>query len=118
MSTLSTLESQSPRNGGSPDGTPARSRGRRVEHASVDERAARGNAARAEAGRGVHGEWAPAAGRRDPVELLEGQAETRLQELVPLRSGRMLVSPFTFYRGAAALMAADLASEPRTGLHG
>ena len=64
-----------------------------------------------------HGDWEPAARRRDPVELLEEQAETRVPELVPIRYGRMLVSPFTFYRGAAYLMAADLASEPRTGLH-
>ena len=58
----------------------------------------------------------PGASRRDTVELLEDQAETRLQQLVPIRYGRMLVSPFTFYRGAAAIMAADLANEPRTGL--
>ena len=54
--------------------------------------------------------------RRDPVDLLEEQAATRVQELVPLRYGRMLVSPFTFYRGAARLMAADLAGQPRTDL--
>ena len=53
---------------------------------------------------------------RDPVELLEEQAQTRVPELVPIRYGRMLVSPFTFYRGAADLMAADLAGAPRTGL--
>jgi uncharacterized protein (DUF2252 family) len=55
--------------------------------------------------------------RADPVELLEEQAKTRVEELVPIRYGRMLVSPFTFYRGAAYLMAADLAGMPRTGLH-
>ena len=87
-----------------------------VEHLSVEDRAARGKAARTDVGRSVHGDWAPATGRRDPVELLEDQAKTRLQELVPIRYGRMLVSPFTFYRGAAAVMAADLANEPRTGL--
>src|SRR6185503_3564709 len=54
---------------------------------------------------------------RDPVDILEDQAQTRVPELVPIRYGRMLVSPFTFYRGAAALMAADLADSPRTGLH-
>ena len=54
--------------------------------------------------------------RRDPVGLLEEQAQTRLPELVPIRYGRMLVSPFTFFRGAAYLMAADLADGPRTGL--
>ena len=52
-----------------------------------------------------------------PVELLEEQAQTRVPELVPIRYGRMLVSPFTFYRGAAYLMASDLAAGPRTGLH-
>ena len=88
---------------------------RRVSHFSVAERAARGKAARAEVPRRVHGEWAPAPGRRDPVELLEEQAASRVPELVPIRYGRMLVSPFTFYRGAAYLMAADLAGAPRTG---
>ena len=67
--------------------------------------------------RAVHGEWAPAGNRRDPVDLLEEQAATRVPELVPIRYGRMLVSPFTFFRGAAYLMAADLAGVPRTGLH-
>ena len=55
------------------------------------------------------------AGRRDPVELLEEQAASRVPELVPIRYGRMLVSPFTFYRGAAYLMAADLAGAPADG---
>ena len=64
----------------------------------------------------AHGEWAPASDRRDPVELLEEQAASRVPELVPIRYGRMLVSPFTFFRGAAYPMAADLAGEPRTGL--
>ena len=59
--------------------------------------------------RSVHGEWSAPSGRRDPVELLEEQAASRVPELVPIRYGRMLVSPFTFYRGAAYLMAADLA---------
>jgi uncharacterized protein (DUF2252 family) len=65
----------------------------------------------------VHGEWQPAAHRPDPVELLEEQALTRVPELVPIRYGRMLVSPFTFFRGAAYLMASDLSDGPRTGLH-
>ena len=88
-----------------------------VEHFSVAERAARGKAARAEVTRASHGDWEPALHRPDPVELLEEQAQTRVPELVPIRYGRMLVSPFTFYRGAAYLMASDLASGPRTGLH-
>jgi hypothetical protein len=89
----------------------------RVEHFSVGERAARGKAARAEVPRASHGDWEPALHRPDPVELLEEQAQTRVPELVPIRYGRMLVSPFTFYRGAAYLMASDLSSGPRTGLH-
>jgi len=81
------------------------------------ERAARGKAARAELPRSVHGAWEPPSMRRNPVDLLEEQAEARLPELGAIRYGRMLVSPFTFFRGAAYLMAADLADGPRTGLH-
>jgi uncharacterized protein (DUF2252 family) len=84
-------------------------------HRSPQERAAAGKAARAAAPRSSHGEWEPAPDRADPVELLEGQASSRLGQLVPLRYGRMLVSPFTFYRGAAAVMAADLAAGSRSG---
>ena len=87
-----------------------------VPHPTVAERVAKGKAAREAAPRAAHGEWAPAADRPDPVELLEEQAASRVQELVPIRYGRMLVSPFTFFRGAAYPMAADLAGEPRTGL--
>jgi uncharacterized protein (DUF2252 family) len=93
------------------------SRGNRnVPHLSLRERAARGKAGRAQVPRSVHGEWSAPSGRRDPVELLEEQAASRVPELVPIRYGRMLVSPFTFYRGAAYLMAADLAGSQRTGL--
>ena len=92
------------------------SRAKVVPHLTPDERAARGKAARAEVGRSAHGEWAPPANRRDPVDLLEAQASTRVQELVPIRYGRMLVSPFTFFRGAASVMASDLSGSPRTGL--
>ena len=88
----------------------------KIPHLSLRERAARGKAERAEVPRSVHGEWSAPAGRRDPVELLEEQAASRVPELVPIRYGRMLVSPFTFYRGAAYLMAADLAGSQRTGL--
>jgi uncharacterized protein (DUF2252 family) len=87
-----------------------------VPHLTPAERAARGKAARAEVGRSAHGEWSSPANRPDPVELLEAQAGTRVQELVPIRYGRMLVSPFTFFRGAAAVMASDLSGVPRTGL--
>ena len=79
-------------------------------------RAERGKAARAAVPRTTHGEWTPPAGRRDPIELLQEQAADRVQELLPIRYGRMLNSPFAFFRGAAYVMAADLAGEPRTGL--
>jgi uncharacterized protein (DUF2252 family) len=85
-------------------------------HASVDERSAVGRAARRHAPRSAHGEWEPAVDRPNPVEVLERQAEDRVPELVPLRYGRMLASSFTFYRGAAAIMAADLAATPTSGL--
>ena len=88
-----------------------------VPHFTPAERVARGKAARAEVPRSSHAEWEPPSNRRDPVDLLEEQAETRVPELVPIRYGRMLVSPFTFFRGGAYLMAADLADMPRTGLH-
>lgn len=87
------------------------------EHFSADERAARGRAARAEVQRSAHAEWEPFLHRPDPVALLEEQAETRVPELVPIRYGRMLVSPFTFFRGAAYPMASDLSNGPTTGLH-
>ncbi len=87
-----------------------------IPHLTLAERVASGRAERTEVPRKLHGEWQPAADRRDPVELLEEQATTRVPELVPIRYGRMLVSPFTFFRGAAYLMAADLAGEPRTAL--
>src|SRR5436190_2528732 len=89
---------------------------RPVAHLSVAERVARGKAARAEVPRSSHADYEAAAGRPDPVEVLERQAKTRVPELVPIRYGRMLVSPFTFYRGAAAIMANDLAATPRSGL--
>ncbi len=88
-----------------------------VPHFTVGERAARGRAARSEVPRKSHASWEASPARFDPVELLEEQAKTRVEELVPIRYGRMLVSPFTFYRGAAYIMAADLAGMPRTGLH-
>jgi uncharacterized protein (DUF2252 family) len=89
---------------------------RPVVHLSADERAARGKAARAEVPRRSHAAFEPSAERADPIGLLEDQASTRVPELVPIRYGRMLVSPFTFYRGAALIMAHDLASTPRSGL--
>jgi uncharacterized protein (DUF2252 family) len=80
------------------------------------ESAERGRAARSSAPRSAHGDWAPAPDRPDPVAVLAAQAATRVPELVPIRYGRMLVSPFTFYRGAAAVMAADLAATPDSGI--
>ena len=87
-----------------------------VPHLSVAERVARGKAARAEVPRASHAVFEPSPRRADPVKLLERQAKTRVPELVPIRYGRMLVSPFTFYRGAAMIMANDLAATPRSGL--
>ena len=87
-----------------------------VPHLSVAERVARGKAARKEVPRAGHALFEPLSTRADPVELLERQAKTRVPELVPIRYGRMLVSPFTFYRGAALIMAHDLAGTPRSGL--
>jgi uncharacterized protein (DUF2252 family) len=88
----------------------------RRRHLSVDERVARGHAAREDTPRSSHGRWQPAPDRPDPVALLEEQAASRVPFLVPVRYGRMLASPFTFYRGAALIMAADLAATPVTGV--
>ncbi len=95
---------------------PRSSKAGRVEHPSEAERAARGKEARAETPRSAHAAWEPQPDRPSPVDLLERQAQTRVPELVPIRYGRMLVSAFTFYRGAAYLMASDLSRLPRTGL--
>jgi uncharacterized protein (DUF2252 family) len=85
-------------------------------HLTPEERAALGKQARGSVPRSSQGEWSPAPDRRDPVEILEEQGASRIQDLVPIRYGRMLVSPFTFYRGAAAIMAADLAPTPGSGI--
>jgi uncharacterized protein (DUF2252 family) len=83
---------------------------------TLAERAARGKAARAEVPRDSHAVFDPPADRPDPIGLLEEQAATRVRELVPVRYGRMMVSPFTYYRGAALPMASDLAATPVSGL--
>ena len=88
----------------------------RVAHPSVEERRARGAEARSQTPPASHTGWAPATDRPDPVGLLDEQNLTREPDLVPVRHGRMLVSPFTFYRGAAKIMAADLAGTPTAGL--
>ena len=87
-----------------------------ISHLTARERSALGRSARTLAPRSSHGEFRPAADRPDPVGLLERQATTRVPELIPIRYARMLVSPFSFFRGAALVMAADLAATPRSGL--
>src|SRR5215213_10202856 len=88
----------------------------KVPHLSVDERRAQGKEARNRTPPASHTQWAAAADRPDPVALLEEQNLTREPDLVPVRHGRMLASPFTFYRGTAKIMAADLAATPTAGL--
>ncbi len=83
---------------------------------SRDERRQAGAAARSRVPLSAHAGWQPAPDRPDPVALLEGQAASRVQALVPIRYGRMAISPFTFYRGAALPMAADLAATPGSGI--
>jgi uncharacterized protein (DUF2252 family) len=83
---------------------------------SRDERIAAGKALRDSVPRQSHADWDPPANRRDPIDILKASNQDRLAELVPIRYGRMLPSPFTFLRGSAGLMAADLATTPTTGL--
>jgi len=84
---------------------------------SYQNRHERGRAARQLVPRGSHAEWAPASDRPDPVELLQAQARNRIQELLPIRYGRMMASPFAFLRGSAIVMAHDLAGTPKSGIH-
>ena len=93
---------------------PVAPNGRRYR--SVAERVASGKRARQAVPRSSHARWEPLAGRGDPIELLERQAESRIGELVPIRHGRMLLSPFSYFRGAALPMASDLAATPISGL--
>ena len=88
----------------------------KITYPDIDERRAMGLEARRRAPMASHAKWRPAEGRPDPVALLEQQDRARVPFLVPVRHGRMMVSPFTFYRGAAAIMAADLAATPVAGL--
>ncbi len=90
---------------------------RKVAHLTVEQRVARGKAARNEVPRSAHAGFTVGEGRPDPVSLLERQAESRVPELVPIRYGRMSSSPFAFFRGAALIMAQDLAGTPSSGLH-
>jgi uncharacterized protein (DUF2252 family) len=87
-----------------------------IAHPSVADRRAKGADARIATPPASHTGWVPAADRADPVTLLSDQNVTREQDLVPVRHGRMMVSPFTFYRGAAKIMGADLAGTPNAGL--
>ncbi|WP_280689244.1 DUF2252 domain-containing protein [Kitasatospora sp. GAS204B] len=89
---------------------------RDVSWRSPRERAELGRAARAHAPRSSHAEFEPGPHRPDPVDVIEKQSATRVTELVPIRYGRMSESPFRFYRGAAAIMAGDLATTPLSGL--
>jgi uncharacterized protein (DUF2252 family) len=89
---------------------------RKTPRSTVEEHAASGKAARAKVPRSSHAGWDPPADRRSPVDILREQDAARVDDLVPIRYGRMLVSAFTFFRGAAAIMAADLASTPSSGL--
>jgi uncharacterized protein (DUF2252 family) len=89
---------------------------RTTAHPTVEERTTRGTEAREKAPLSAHSNWKPADSRPDPVALLEQQNATREPDLVPVRHGRMMVSPFTFYRGAALIMAADLTGSPVAGL--
>jgi uncharacterized protein (DUF2252 family) len=87
-----------------------------VPHLSAAERAERGRQARVKVPRSSHATFEPPSSRPDPIDLLEEQAASRVPELVPIRYGRMLTSAFAFYRGAALIMASDLANTPRSGI--
>ena len=92
------------------------SSGTATPYTSVEERRAKGKALRDKVPRASHAGWRAPKGRRDPIELLLETNEGRMMDLVPIRFGRMLASPFAFYRGAAALMAADLGTTPSSGI--
>jgi uncharacterized protein (DUF2252 family) len=106
---VNTVVDEGPESAATPNGHAA-------PHLTAAERGEQGRAVRSAVPRSSLGEWEPPTQRRDPVDRLEEQSRSRVQELVPIRHGRMLVSPFTFFRGGAYLMAADLDHSPRTGL--
>src|SRR5262245_18944899 len=81
-----------------------------------EERYLAGKALRSVTPRKAQAAWEPPPGRRDPVEILIESSQGRIPELVPIRYGRMIQTPFAFYRGAAAIMAADLAATPNSGI--
>jgi uncharacterized protein (DUF2252 family) len=108
-------------NGGEPTPVDADSPGDRpldvkITHVTSTEASGKGRALRVAVPRSAHAAWEPPAQRRSPVDIIAEQAISREPDLIPIRHGRMMVSPFTFYRGAAAIMAADLAATPATGL--
>lgn len=84
---------------------------------SIAERRALGKQARQQTPREAHAGWSPPPDRADPIDLLIANSQGRVEELVPIRYGRMLASPFAFYRGAAAIMASDLATTPNSGFN-
>ena len=88
-----------------------------ITHFTPEERATIGKTARAKTPRESHAAWTAPSDRPDPIALLEEQARTRVADLVPIRYGRMLASPFAFYRGAAVIMASDLSATPQSGIH-
>ena len=102
------------RSGGNPDRSFSASW--RRKRLTVEERVARGLVARSVAPRSSHAQFEAVPNRPDPIDLLEEQGSSRVSELVPIRYGRMLVSPFTFYRGGALLMASDLSDTPVSGV--
>ena len=108
--------SAKPTAGASPSRAKKRASAPPADHLTVAERTELGKKARAEVPRSSQGAFEPTAKRPDPIDLLEAQARTRVPELVPIRYGRMMVSPFTFFRGAAKVMASDLAGTPNSGL--
>ena len=85
-------------------------------HPTRDELYAMGKSLRDKCPRQAHAAWQPAANRPDPLALIEESNKGRMPQLIPIRHGRMLQSPFTFYRGAALNMAADLAATPASGI--
>ncbi len=104
--------------GASSDNIPAvDSRPPAIAHLTLNERAAIGRTARVKISRESHAAWAATPQRPDPIALLEEQARSRVPDLVPIRYGRMLASPFAFYRGAAVIMASDLSTTPQSGIH-
>jgi hypothetical protein len=82
----------------------------------LEERRAMGKALRTGSPRRAHGQWVPVRDRADPLQLLIENSAGRVENLLPLRYGRMLANPFAFYRGAAAVMACDLSFTPSCGL--